>query len=66
MRSDCMPTRSSAGCSLEEKPTPLQTRIDRADEMLAKLIDYIGTGPALAIVRRDMLRIKHILRDVDE
>jgi hypothetical protein len=66
MRSDFMPTRSSIGCSLEKKPTPLQERIDRADAMLARLIDDIGGGPALAGLRRDALRIKHVLRDVED
>ena len=42
-----------------------QSRIDRADELLARLIDDIGTGPALDRLRKDALRIKHVLRGLD-
>lgn len=68
MRDDCMPTLESAGCSLDAPdpalPAP-QARIDRADELLARLIDDIGTGPALDRLRKDALRIKHVLRGLD-
>ena len=40
----------------------LQRRCDVADEMLAKLIDDIGTGPGLASIRRQAFDIKHELR----
>ena len=63
MRSDCMPTEESIGDSLNEIPP--QARIDRADELLARLIDDIGTGPALSRLRKDAQRIKHVLRGTD-
>ena len=44
---------------------PVEKRIDRADELLARLIDDIGTGPALDRLRKDALRIKHVLRGLD-
>lgn len=43
----------------------LQKKVDRADELLARLIDDIGTGPALERLRKDALRIKHVLRGLD-
>lgn len=50
--------------SLQEMP-PAQARIDRADELLAQLIDDIGTGPAFDRLRKDALRIKNMLRGLD-
>lgn len=40
----------------------LQRRCDVADEMLAKLIDDIGTGSGLASIRQQALDIKNELR----
>lgn len=42
----------------------LQNRCDVADEMLAKLIDDIGTGAGVASLRRQALDIKSELRGV--
>ena len=42
----------------------LKRRMDVADEMLAKLLDDIGTGPGLAALRRQVLDIKHELRGI--
>ncbi len=65
MDSRSMTTKQSTGCSLEKEAPPAQARIDRADELLARLIDDIGTGPAFDRLRKDALRIKHILRGTD-
>ena len=40
-------------------------RIARADELLARLIDDIGTGPAFDRLRKDAQRIKNVLRGLD-
>lgn len=65
MRGDMMPTKDSMGDSLEPEAVPAEARINRADELLARLIDDIGTGPALDRLRKDVLRIKHVLRGLD-
>jgi hypothetical protein len=44
---------------------PADARIDRADELLARLVDSIGTGSAFDRLRKDALRIKHVLRGLD-
>jgi hypothetical protein len=40
-------------------------RIERADELLARLVDDIGTSPALDRLRKDVLRIKNVLHGLD-
>lgn len=42
----------------------LKLRMSVADEMLAKLIDDIGTGPGVASLRKQALDIKHELRGI--
>lgn len=58
--------RSIRGTAVDEPGDVDATkRIDRADELLARLIDDIGTGPALDRLRKDAQRIKHVLRGLD-
>lgn len=45
--------------------TSLRKRVDMADELLADLIDEIGTGPGVAGLRAKAYAIKHILRDLN-
>lgn len=39
-----------------------KARADHADELLARLLDDIGTGPALASLRAQAHKIKLVLR----
>lgn len=45
-----------------ERAAMLQRRMDVADEMLARLIDEIGTGRGVASLRAQAVAIKHELR----
>ena len=47
---------------LRRSAMELKRRCDVADEMLAALINDIGTGPGLAPIRQQALDIKHELR----
>lgn len=40
-------------------------RIELANELLTRLIDDIGTGPALSKLRADAHRIQQVLRGLD-
>lgn len=42
-----------------------KARADRADELLAHLLDDLGTGPALAPLRAQARKIKLVLRGLD-
>lgn len=48
----------------ERRAEELQRRIDVADEMLARLMDDIGTGPGVANLREQARAVKHELRGI--
>ena len=54
-----MATSASIAKEEYDRANELQRRMDVADEMLAKLIDDIGTGPGVASLRKQAYAIKH-------
>jgi hypothetical protein len=57
--------KTTTKAPLNVSPLTPEKRIDRADELLARLVADIGPGPALDQLRKDALRIKHVLRGLD-
>lgn len=62
MTHDPGPEQREQARSQEAASRRRQARIELADDLLAHLIDSIGTGSAMARLRADALRIKHVLR----
>lgn len=57
--------RAKAQAEIEACKADPQKRMDRADELLDRLANGIGTGSAVAEIRKDVMRIKHVLRGLD-